>query len=272
MENPNIYNFMGKEACDNYDFSKAPHLILSKKPISQQIKSINTREDKVKWFELQNEFIASTKSKTVFNKTYIENNKRAYDSFFAKRGLLSGKILDIGGGWGLFRQWWNYKESDIFIVHDPGVERFLHGPHQFHHEYYTKAFKHPLTFVEGFGEKLPYKDNIFNVCLAAAVLEHCVDPRKVLKEAHRCLLPGGSILVIINHEPKGRRILKLLGYLLKPKLLLTQIYNRLKCRVHQMHMFTPEQLREMLTQTGFSNITATTTTDAVAIDVYEAIK
>ena len=272
MEHPYIHNLIKEEACDNYDFSKAPKLILSKKPISQQIKFITTDEGTSKWLKLQNEFIASTKSKMVFNKSYIESGKRAYDSFFMKRGLVSGKILDIGGGWGLFRQWWNYTESDIFIVHDPGVERFLNGPHQFHYEYYTKAFKLPLTFVEGFGEELPYKDNTFDVCLAAAVLEHCVDPKKVLMEAYRCLLPGGSILVIINHEPRGRRLLKLLRYLTKPKILLTQIYNRLTCRVHQMHRFTPEQLRQMLTQVGFSKITATTTTDAAAIDVYEARK
>ncbi len=45
--------------------------------------------------------------------------------------------------------------------------------------------------THGFGEKLPYKDESFDIVFSQQVLEHVNDPEAVIKEAFRVLKPGG---------------------------------------------------------------------------------
>lgn len=243
-----------------FDFSLAPTLIKCQERDTLEAK-VAKKEDMSRWSEAQHSFLRWIKDKEVFTKEYIESGKTAFDAFFKKRGLLRGNILDIGGGWGLFRQWWEPGEFDVFIVHDPGAERFLHGPHRLHYNYYQRAFSLPMTFVEGFGEELPYKDDIFDTCLIAATLDHCIYPEKVCAEAYRCLRPRGTILIIqgcLSSQPISHRphILKrLLKHLRHPKHFLLIFHNWLFHVDHHLrHFSSPEDITLLLEQVGISEI------------------
>jgi SAM-dependent methyltransferase len=241
-----------------FDFSQAPTLITRKERsnLTKPFKNESSR-----WDKAQRSFMCWTKDKKMFTREYIESGKEIFTTFFEERGYFQGNVLDIGGGWGLYRQWWEPSESSVFIVHDPGVERFVSGPHELHYVCYSRAFSFPMTFVEGFGEDLPYKDETFDTCLIAATLDHCVDPPKVLAEVYRCLKPGGTILVIQRcgfsrsqsrsaHPHILKRVVK---YIAHPKRLLSILYKRLFYREHHLHHFQPEDIILLLESIGLSN-------------------
>ena len=254
----------------NYDFSKAPLFIKSKEKNILVEKEIS-KKDKIKhWLKAQRSFICWTKDKSIFSEGYVESGKDRNDIFFKTRGYLKGSILDIGGGWGLFRQWWKPGKKDVFLVHDPGSERFLNGPHKIHLDYYQRAFKMPMTFVEGFGEVLPYKDNYFDTCIIASVLDHCIEPKKVVSEAHRCLKPGGIILTIhsfINkdlssHNVKDNTLYikkRIVSYLRNPIYILKlpkKLFDRFRLVDHHLQDFDPEDIILLLKKVGFSQISS----------------
>lgn len=239
-----------------YDFSKAPNLI--KRKIGLETKFID-RNRLSKWKKAQNSFIDWTKDNNIFNNSYIKDGKLSFDSFFKERGPLNGDILDIGGGWGLYRQWWEPADTDIFVVHDPGIERFLEGPHQLHREYYSKAFSQPMVFVEGFGEELPYRDETFSYSIIASTLDHCIDPDRVLAEAYRCTKHYGSILVIqsclSSQSGHGVNILgRAIKHLKNPAYLVAALSRRLLTPSHHLHHFKPNDIVLLLTKAQYTDV------------------
>jgi SAM-dependent methyltransferase len=230
-----------------------------------------------KWRKAQSSFLHWTKNKNIFTEKYIGDGKTTFDALFKALGPLRGSILDIGGGWGLFRQWWEPTGSDIFIVHDPGVERFLQGPHELHRNYYERAFGLPMSFVEGFGEELPYEDEIFDTSIIAATLDHCLDPKKVISEAHRCLKPGGTLIVIqscVSSQPLSNSLniaKRLLKHLHNPVRFATVMADRLFQPDHHLHRFTSNDVALLLEHTGFSEVhinIVPTTQDITTHNVY----
>ena len=49
--------------------------------------------------------------------------------------------------------------------------------------------------VAGFGERLPFKDNSFDVVICSAVLEHVLNPEVIAAEMVRVLKPAGRLIV-----------------------------------------------------------------------------
>ncbi len=177
-----------------YDFDRSPELIRLAGKSNVALPSENLAE----WKKIQRNLMARVGSqRTAFNsQPHIEGHKRAMDGLFEAREWLQDRVLDIGGGWGIYRQWWEPGESGVFVVHDPGVERFEHAASALHQTHYARAFGLPMTFVEGFGEELPYADESFDTCLIVSALDHCLDPERVLAEARRCTKRGGRLLLI----------------------------------------------------------------------------
>ena len=59
----------------------------------------------------------------------------------------------------------------------------------------TSIIKPPLAFCQGFAETLPFDKERIDVVLLAHALEVVSDPKKVLEEIHRVLVPEGYLLV-----------------------------------------------------------------------------
>lgn len=53
------------------------------------------------------------------------------------------------------------------------------------------ALSLPVTLVQGDAEALPFEDGSFDLVMSYGLLEHFVDPRKVISEMVRVLKPGG---------------------------------------------------------------------------------
>lgn len=59
--------------------------------------------------------------------------------------------------------------------------------------------KYFSTDVVGVGEKLPFKDSVFDCIFSFAVLEHVQDPFACAREIIRCLKPGGILYTVVPH-------------------------------------------------------------------------
>jgi ubiquinone/menaquinone biosynthesis C-methylase UbiE len=55
-------------------------------------------------------------------------------------------------------------------------------------------------FIVGNGEELPYKSDYFECICSMGVLHHVPDPEKAVSEIHRCLAPGGRLIVMFYHK------------------------------------------------------------------------
>lgn len=256
-----IKQLFKKEEIQFHDFSN--NKLIKSKEGENRLKRLFSKETIKKWADAQKVCLRWTKDKTIFPENYIEGSKLSYDAYFKKRGPLKGKLVDVGGGWGLFRQWWKPSKSDFYLVHDPGVERFLRGPHKLHYKHYKKAFSIPMNFVEGYGEKLPYKDKTFDTWINMAALDHCIDTDKVMQEAYRILKPKGTVIVIQRiHEYKVERkrgylLKRLFKHIFHPGRLMYIMYNRLVYKDEHLHHFEKKDMIDLLKRAGFSKVTAT---------------
>jgi SAM-dependent methyltransferase len=88
-----------------------------------------------------------------------------------------GRVLDIGCGMQPYRHMLNER-----LVEYVGVDR-------------VGELTQP-TLV-GTAEALPVADATFDVVLCTMVLEHVIDPRRVLSEARRVLRPGGRLVLTV---------------------------------------------------------------------------
>ena len=64
------------------------------------------------------------------------------------------------------------------------------------------ADQNGIGFLPAVGdlERLPYKDNSFDICFCGWVLHHFPDINPVVKELHRVLKPGGKIAFVEPNE------------------------------------------------------------------------
>ncbi len=77
-----------------------------------------------------------------------------------------------------------------------------------HHIAYAKVRRPFGEFIVAPAEKLPYETNFFDAVMMLDVIEHVLDPHKVLKELYRVCAPQGVVIVtvILEHHPLFRAI------------------------------------------------------------------
>lgn len=96
---------------------------------------------------------------------------------------LEGKrILDLGCGVGAF-----VRRLRQFSPYVYGVDVDA--------ENVAKGGEEVPNLALAVGERLPFRDGVFDVVLLHEVLEHVTDDRATLREARRVLAPGGAVVV-----------------------------------------------------------------------------
>lgn len=119
----------------------------------------------------------------------IQRNE-LYHNFFSFCELLhtaEGYILDIGCGDGVVRSWLG--ESCIYVGIDP-----LPIP----------SMINQFRMVQGVGERLPFRDGIFDHVIIMQTLDHCFSSKLLISEAMRVLKRNGSVNIsqLINRPRK----------------------------------------------------------------------
>jgi SAM-dependent methyltransferase len=120
----------------------------------------------------------------------IERERIRYPYIFKRLGLhhldWSGKrVLDVGGG--------PIGMSDLF----PDSDYVNLDPL---HDEYSRFFPSPCR-IKGEGEKIPFPNEHFHLCLSINSLDHCRDPEAVIREIIRVLRYSGyfAALFCINN-------------------------------------------------------------------------
>jgi ubiquinone/menaquinone biosynthesis C-methylase UbiE len=91
----------------------------------------------------------------------------------------NSKVLDIGcNSGGLTKDLIKTKNCEIY-----GID--------INKQLVANANKKGIRAITGYAEKLPYEDNFFDAVVCAEILEHVIDPDKVMREAIRVLKPSG---------------------------------------------------------------------------------
>ena len=129
------------------------------------------------WQELQNNGLFSYSNAPEFN---LSVGSRADAAAFKAFCRVSGHVLDIGCG---PQEYPSYlPETGPVVGIDP-----LRG-----------CQPRGFAFVQGVGEYLPFRNETFDHIIYATSLDHIIDPRRSLGEAHRCLKPKGHISLWID--------------------------------------------------------------------------
>jgi O-antigen biosynthesis protein len=92
---------------------------------------------------------------------------------------------------------------------------------------------------------LPYPDEHFDAVLTLDVLEHLVDPEKILKECKRVMKPDGVLIVSIPNIRHHEILLRLSAgdFYSRPEGILDYTH---------LHFFTNKTIIDMLTRNGFT--------------------
>lgn len=92
------------------------------------------------------------------------------------------RILDLGCGVGAFVRRMGQFSPHVYGV-DVDAENVARGGEQV------------PNLALAVGERLPFRDGVFDLVLLHEVLEHVTDDRATLREARRVLAPGGTVVV-----------------------------------------------------------------------------
>jgi SAM-dependent methyltransferase len=164
-------------------------------------------------------------------------------------GDLSGKrIVDLGLSRGLllerFRRYPGVELGGIEI--DPAeIERAR-----------TRGLEPLQHFVNVFdgnvmAARLPYDDRSADVVLAGEILEHVVDTEGFLREINRTLAPGGALVLSTPNIFWAKNRARLLAGRYPDAL---EYRSRYGADFGHVRIFGPDQLRELLDETGFTDI------------------
>lgn len=187
--NQKIINQFFNPKDNNYDFSKLNVVYLKRGSSIQATNSVTRR-----WLVLHLiynlwshwAYLANNKLNLNRPKNFEKKFTDTLKILFKSEGFLRGNVLDLGGGCGSYRSYWIPVKNKIYFNHDPNVRNFAHCFGQDQH----------FISVEGKAEKLPYKDEVFDIVLIADALDHFADPVKSLKEVIRVLKKGGMVEII----------------------------------------------------------------------------
>lgn len=69
----------------------------------------------------------------------------------------------------------------------------------------AKHFFPNLDLIQATAEYLPFRKEIFGTAICAELLEHVLNPEKVLNEVHAVLKSSGKLIVTVPDEIKGMR-------------------------------------------------------------------
>lgn len=109
--------------------------------------------------------------------------------------LQNKKVLEIGSGLGINILAWSKKNNIDGYGIEPSGDDFQDSL-QISKQIAVANGLNPEKLLHGFGEKIPFNDNSFDIVYSANVLEHVTKPAEVLHEAMRVLKPGGTMQIV----------------------------------------------------------------------------
>ena len=101
----------------------------------------------------------------------------------------SKKILDLGCSTGDLTAFFLNKSKEVYGV---DIDKILIAK--------AKKKYDKIHFYCAKGEKIPFKNNFFDIVVMGDVLEHVSDEKKTLEEVYRVLNPNGALILSVPHK------------------------------------------------------------------------
>jgi SAM-dependent methyltransferase len=118
---------------------------------------------------------------------------------------LPGKVLDLGAGRGIAS--YAFAKTGCSVIALEPDPSSLVGATAI--QTLVDRTNFPIQIVQEYGEKLPFKDNHFDVVFARAVLHHARDLKQLCQEVARVLKRGGVFLATREHVISRKEDLQL---------------------------------------------------------------
>ena len=150
--------------------------------------------------------LASTKAKEIhdhvppdyYDQVRIQDNfvqyywhKKRFETITAMIEKSSRRILDIGCNGGTFSK----------IIKDAAGKANLIGIDINKQSVKYAVYKNNgITFLVADGQKLPFKNNSFDLVTCLEMLEHVPSPELVINEVNRCLDKDGQIILLVPNS------------------------------------------------------------------------
>jgi ubiquinone/menaquinone biosynthesis C-methylase UbiE len=110
-------------------------------------------------------------------------------------------VLDIGCGTGFATEGLLERTEHIH-----GLDQSIHQLEKA----WAKFGKHgPVKFYRGDAERLPFRDNVFDVVWSSGSIEYWPNPVEALQECRRVVKPNGTVLIVGPNYPKSTLFQKL---------------------------------------------------------------
>ena len=180
---------------------------------------------------------------------------RQYRKITLRRAGLRGgmKLLDVATGTGLMAQ----------AALDLGVSpRDLVGLDPSRGMLQENRKRNPISLLQGLGERLPFRDQVFDFITMSYALRHVEDLGGLFREFHRVLRSGGRVLLLELTRPTSRFGFLAMQFLLR-KIVpwLTRLRTREREPVTLMEYYwttiaecvPPETILSVLAGSGFSD-------------------
>lgn len=148
------------------------------------------------------EYFKNNDSNEEVKKPHVARIKRIYKIFDKIiKNKNRPKVLDIGCADGLISSYFILNEAKVF-----GLDTSRHNV--------CKANSRGIKAIIGdASEPLPFPSENFDIVLMGELIEHMFDPDFLLKEAHRVLVDGGTlILTFPNLSSLANRLRIIFGY------------------------------------------------------------
>ena len=161
------------------------------------------------------------------------DNFKSVSTFLLKRFPATGRILDIGCGYGHFLK--------IMEGHGWKADGIDPSPNTV-----SYARKEGLDVVNITIDEASLPESSFNAVTMFYVLEHLTDPLNALRKVHHLLVPGGAVIIRVPHTTP---VVRLLSFL--------KISNNLYDAPFHLFDFSPSAITRLLEKSGFTSIKVT---------------
>jgi demethylmenaquinone methyltransferase/2-methoxy-6-polyprenyl-1,4-benzoquinol methylase len=111
------------------------------------------------------------------------------------------RVLDVGCGTGF--------ATEGLLEHTEDVHGLDQSPHQLAKAYEKFGKRGPVRFYQGDAERLPFRDDAFDVVWSSGSIEYWPNPVATLRDLRRVATPGGQVLVVGPNYPNSTVFQKL---------------------------------------------------------------
>jgi ubiquinone/menaquinone biosynthesis C-methylase UbiE len=106
-------------------------------------------------------------------------------------------VLDVGCGTGRFPLSISTMKNSMLCALEPSIEMLKQA--------FAKDKSRSVVWIQGDGQRLPFRDNVFDCVYMTLVIHHIENKKTALEEIHRVLKKGGNCVIMTTSHSQIKR-------------------------------------------------------------------